>query len=77
MTERRRSGRDGPRARRGRLSRGDPATSRGLVVDAVESGAGVNFLAGVTADEAGAWWAERIELVADGTISPFAALRWG
>ncbi len=26
-----------------------------LVVDAVESGAGVNFLAGVTAEEAMAW----------------------
>jgi GNAT superfamily N-acetyltransferase len=49
-----------------------PELSR-LVMDAVASGAGVNFLAGVTADEAGAWWSERIELVAEGTISPFAA----
>jgi GNAT superfamily N-acetyltransferase len=49
-----------------------PELSR-LVVDAVESGAGVNFLAGVTPDEAGAWWSERIELVANGTISPFGA----
>ena len=45
-----------------------------LIVDAVESGAGVNFLAGVTMDEAAAWWTERIDLVRRGVISAFVAL---
>jgi GNAT superfamily N-acetyltransferase len=49
-----------------------PGLSR-LVVDAVESGAGVNFMAGVTEDEAAAWWTERVDLVANGTISAFVA----
>ena len=31
-----------------------------LLVDAVDGGAGVSFLAGVTTDEAAAWWTERI-----------------
>jgi GNAT superfamily N-acetyltransferase len=44
-----------------------------LLVDAVEGGASVNFLAGVTLDEAATWWAERIPLVADGTITAFVA----
>jgi hypothetical protein len=46
-----------------------------LLVDAVEGGAAVNFLAGVTDDEARAWWAARIAQVADGTISAFVARR--
>jgi GNAT superfamily N-acetyltransferase len=45
----------------------------GLLTDAVASGAGVHFLAGVTDDEAAAWWRERIPQVADGTISVFVA----
>ena len=45
-----------------------------LLVDAVDSGAAVNFLAGVTHDEAAAWWIERIDQVRDGVISPFVAL---
>jgi GNAT superfamily N-acetyltransferase len=46
-----------------------------LLVDAVEGGAAVNFLAGVTAEQARAWWAARVPQVADGTISAFVA-RW-
>lgn len=44
-----------------------------LLVDAVDSGAGVSFLAGVTAEETAAWWAERIDLVRRGVISAFVA----
>jgi GNAT superfamily N-acetyltransferase len=44
-----------------------------LVVDAVESGAGVNFMAGVTVDEAAAWWRDRIDHVTDGTITALVA----
>ena len=44
-----------------------------LIQDAVDGGAGVNFLAGVTSDQAAAWWRERIPQVADGTISTFVA----
>jgi GNAT superfamily N-acetyltransferase len=44
-----------------------------LLVDAVDGGAAVNFLAGVTADQATAWWHERIPHVADGTITAFVA----
>jgi GNAT superfamily N-acetyltransferase len=45
-----------------------------LLVDAVESGAGVNFVAGVTTAEAAAWWDERREAVRTGLITPFLAL---
>jgi GNAT superfamily N-acetyltransferase len=44
-----------------------------LLVDAVDGGAGVSFLAGVTAGEAAAWWTERIDLVRSGVISAFVA----
>ena len=44
-----------------------------LVVDAVESGAGVNFLAGVTDEEAMGWWRDRLDSVRDGTVSVFVA----
>ena len=44
-----------------------------LLVDAVDSGAGVNFLAGVTAAEAAAWWTSA-STVRDGVISAFVAL---
>ena len=40
-----------------------------LLVDAVDGGAAVNFLAGLDAPTAAAWWRERIAAVADGTIS--------
>ncbi|HEY7524778.1 MAG TPA: GNAT family N-acetyltransferase [Candidatus Limnocylindrales bacterium] len=42
-----------------------------LLVDAVEGGAAVNFLRGVTLEQASSWWTERIALVEDGTITPF------
>jgi GNAT superfamily N-acetyltransferase len=45
-----------------------------LIVDAVDSGAGVNFLAGVTHAEAAGWWTERIDLIRRGVISAFVAL---
>ena len=45
-----------------------------LIQDAVEGGAGVNFLAGVTHDEAAAWWTERIPQVESGQITPFVAV---
>ena len=45
----------------------------GLLVDAVDSGAGVNFLAGLDEATAAAWWRDRIAAVADGTISPVVA----
>jgi GNAT superfamily N-acetyltransferase len=44
-----------------------------LIVDAVEGGASVNFMAGVSETEAAAWWAARIPDVADGTITAFVA----
>ena len=63
-----------PRARRGRVPCRDPGLAA-LLVDAVDSGAGVNFLAGVTRDEAAAWWADRIDLRARAaSISAFVAL---
>ncbi len=44
-----------------------------LVVDAVASGAGVNFMDGVTVHEAAAWWTERLPQIADGTVTAFVA----
>jgi GNAT superfamily N-acetyltransferase len=44
-----------------------------LLVDAVEGGASVNFLAGVTIDQAATWWRDRTPLVADGTITVLVA----
>ncbi|HEX4897238.1 MAG TPA: GNAT family N-acetyltransferase [Candidatus Limnocylindrales bacterium] len=44
-----------------------------LIVDAVASGAGVNFMDGVTIHEAAVWWAERRPQIADGTITAFVA----
>jgi ribosomal protein S18 acetylase RimI-like enzyme len=44
-----------------------------LLVDAVDGGASVNFLAGVTRAEAAAWWAARTEAVRSGTITVFVA----
>jgi len=45
----------------------------GLIVDAVRGGASVNFLAGVTEQEAAEWWTARIADVSSGTISAFVA----
>jgi GNAT superfamily N-acetyltransferase len=44
-----------------------------LLVDAVEGGASVNFLAGVTREEATGWWAARTDAVRTGTITVFVA----
>jgi GNAT superfamily N-acetyltransferase len=44
-----------------------------LIIDAVESGAAVNFLAGVTPAEAAAWWRARLPDVASGITTPFVA----
>jgi GNAT superfamily N-acetyltransferase len=44
-----------------------------LVVDAVDGGASVNFMAGVSEAEAARWWQARIPDVADGTITAFVA----
>ncbi len=44
-----------------------------LLKDAVDGGASVNFLSGVTPAEAAAWWAARSAGVAAGTITVFVA----
>jgi GNAT superfamily N-acetyltransferase len=44
-----------------------------LLVDAVEGGASVNFLAGVTFEQASEWWAQRAGAVTDGTVTAFVA----
>ncbi len=44
-----------------------------LTVDAVDSGFGVNFLAGATEVETGAWWSARIDAVDDGIVTVFVA----
>ncbi len=44
-----------------------------LTLEAVEGGASVNFLRGVTIAEASAWWIARIASLADGTTSVFVA----
>ncbi|MEA2621700.1 MAG: hypothetical protein QOH61_610 [Chloroflexota bacterium] len=48
-----------------------------LLVDAVESGAAVNFLAGLDFGRAAAWWAEREAAVAAGEMVPFVARQDG
>ena len=45
-----------------------------LLVDAVDHGASVSMLPGVTTVEAIAWWSARTTDVADGTTTPFVAL---
>lgn len=44
-----------------------------LLVDAVDSGAGVQYMAGVTIDQASEWWASRIDGVEAGMVVPFVA----
>jgi GNAT superfamily N-acetyltransferase len=48
-----------------------------LIVDAVAGGAGVNFLHGVTLDEAAAWWRAREADVESGRTTPFVAVDGG
>ena len=45
-----------------------------LLVDAVDGGASVNFVAGVTLAQAAGWWTERFDQVRDGVISAIVAL---
>jgi GNAT superfamily N-acetyltransferase len=45
-----------------------------LVVDAVEGGASVNFLAGVTLAQAAAWWSDRIPEIVAGTTTAFVVI---
>ena len=45
-----------------------------LILDAVEGGAGVNFLTGVRHDEAAAWWQAREGDVSSGVVTPFVAV---
>ena len=44
-----------------------------LLVDAVDHGAGVNFMAGVTPAETRVWWEARRPSVADGSVVPIVA----
>jgi GNAT superfamily N-acetyltransferase len=44
-----------------------------LLVDAIEGGSSVNFLAGATHSEAADWWAERSDAVRAGTATVFVA----
>ena len=44
-----------------------------LIVDAVEGGNSVNFMAGVRHAEAADWWAARIDAIADGQTTAFVA----
>lgn len=44
-----------------------------ITVDAVDGGSGVNFLAGATEAETGAWWAARMERIEDGVITVLVA----
>lgn len=44
-----------------------------LTVDAIDDGSGVNFLAGATEAETGAWWTARIDAIEAGVITPFLA----
>jgi GNAT superfamily N-acetyltransferase len=44
-----------------------------LLVDAVDGGAGVNFMAGVTIDQTREWWEARIEGVESGMVVPIVA----
>lgn len=44
-----------------------------LLKDAVDGGASVNFVAGVTTGQTEGWWAARAARVADGTITVFVA----
>ncbi len=45
-----------------------------LLVDAVDGGASVNFVAGVSASEAAGWWSQRIDQVTDGAITTIVAV---
>jgi predicted N-acetyltransferase YhbS len=47
---------------------GDIRGLASLLVDAIDSGAGVSFLAGLTADEAEAWWRSVLSTASERTI---------
>ena len=44
-----------------------------LLKDAVDGGASVNFVSGVTREQTEGWWTARTARVADGTITVFVA----
>ena len=44
-----------------------------LLKDAIDGGASVNFVAGVTSEQTEGWWTARSSRVADGTITVFVA----
>ncbi len=48
-----------------------------LVLDSVAGGHSVNFMAGVTAAEAAAWWEERSDSIAAGQTTVFVAIQGG
>jgi GNAT superfamily N-acetyltransferase len=48
-----------------------------LLVDTVDSGASVSFLAGLDEERAAAWWTDRTGLVASGEVVPYVARRGG
>jgi hypothetical protein len=48
-----------------------------LVVDAVEGGASVNFLAGVSMAQASDWWSDRTPEIVAGTTTAFVAVEPG
>ena len=45
-----------------------------LIIDAVASGASINFLSGVSRDDAAAWWRAREDDVAHGVTTPYVAV---
>jgi GNAT superfamily N-acetyltransferase len=45
-----------------------------LILDAVAGGAGVNFLTGVSHEDAAAWWRGRAGAIADGSTTLFVAV---
>jgi GNAT superfamily N-acetyltransferase len=45
-----------------------------LLVDAVEGGASVNFVAGLTLEDAAAWWRDRAPQIAAGTTTALVAV---
>ena len=44
-----------------------------LLVDAVDSGSSVNFMAGATAEQTAGWWRARVDAVRSGKITLFVA----
>jgi ribosomal protein S18 acetylase RimI-like enzyme len=44
-----------------------------LLVDAIDSGASINFLAGATPEDTAGWWRARVDAVHEGRITLFVA----